>query len=115
MMTAVKNEESVPESPLKRRIYPYAAAFIVMAVLAAISITIWARTASQPDDFAPEEEVLDFLAGRNFADKGFLKLGFLTDYALDNAADAPPVHYTPQPAGPIIIIGGLGSYAARSL
>jgi hypothetical protein len=98
-----------------RRAYPYIVAFVVMALIATFIIILWARNSSRYNDYAPEEELLDYLAGKNFADKGFLQLGFLTDNSLDDAPDAPPVHYTHQPPLPIIFIGVLIKTGIKTL
>ena len=100
---------------LVRRSYPFIAAFLVIAIIAALNITLWVRNSSDWNDFAPEEVIIDFQAGQNFANKGFLELGFLTDHSLDDAPDAPPVYYTHQPPLPILVIGGLISIGIDDL
>jgi len=74
---------------LVRRSCPFIAAFLVIAIIAALTITLWVQNSSDWNDFAPEEVIIDFQAGQNFANKGFLELGFLTDHSLDDAPDAP--------------------------
>jgi len=115
MMTiSLSNGHNLKPS-LARRSYPFIAAFLAIAIIAALTITLWARNSSEWNDFAPEEVIIDFQAGQNFATKGFLELGFLTDHSLDDAPDAPPVYYTHQPPLPILIIGGLISIGIDDL
>lgn len=87
--------------------FAFVVAFIVMAGITAFYVSLWAEHYSEPNDFAHEEVIIDFQAGQNFAEKGFINLGFLTDHSLDDAPDAPPVHYTHQPSLPIVFIGAL--------
>jgi len=115
MTTSSLSTEHAPQPALRKRAYPLIAAFLIIAAIAALVITLWAHNSSEWNDFAPEEVLIDFQAGQNFATKGFLELGFLTDHSLDDAPDAPPAHYTHQPPLPIIIIGGLISIGIDDL
>lgn len=55
---------------------------------------------------APEEFMIDYIAGKNFAIKGFGKLFFLADYSTDLQKDSPPVFATHTPSL-VMIINGL--------
>jgi len=101
------------------KIKSYAPIIITVIVLIAILATVlilWARTSTpMRAEGAPEEQLLDYIAGRNFVLHGFLSRGFLADYSLDPAPDAPPVYYTHFPPLPDIIIGGLIAIGIDSL
>ena len=108
MLAASLKPSSRPEHNVpRRRLYTLFAAILIMSSISALTVGMWIHNSSQWDAFASEELYLDYLGGRNFAIHGFVNRGFLTDNALDNAPNAPPVYYTHQPSLPIVIIGTL--------
>lgn len=66
-------------------------------------------TSTQPFYFpgAVAEQILEYAAAKNYAQRGFWKDGLLADYATSSLDQDHPHLYTHQPSGPAILLGVL--------
>ena len=81
---------------------------ILISILALAAIKIFNYVLLYPElspNGAPEEFIIDYTAGKNFAIKGFTKLFFLADYSTDFQKDSPPIFATHTPSLSMIFNG----------
>ena len=99
----------LPPFRLRTRISVTSIVLLVL-ILSSFALTAyqWANTDGPVrSEGAPEEQILNYMAGRNFVTHGFLSRGFITDYSIDPDTNSPPLYYTHFPPLPSIIIGAL--------
>jgi hypothetical protein len=116
--TAGTNLMPRQDKPRPRRSTIISLAIMALVLLAILTTTLvqWADNQGPlRAEGAPEEQLLNYMAGYNFYLHGFLSRGFLTDYSLDPTPDAPPVYYTHFPPLVSIIIGTLVKLGLHTL
>lgn len=89
---------------------------VLLVAIFTTLLILWARTTTPVRaEGAPEEQILNYMAGNNFVIHGFLDRGFLTDYSLDPVPEAPAIYYTHFPPLPSIFIGAMISIGIDDL
>lgn len=86
---------------------------ISIVLTLAVILGAWSSTkrfVNKTQPFFPPlmvEQILEYTAAKNFAQRGFIKDWFLVDYSSSPKDEDHPYLYTHQPSGPAVLLGAL--------